>query len=269
MQIIKATQEHLELVKEITHKTISEIYPYYYPKGVVDFFLAHHKAENILKDIDAGIVYLAMDEGKGIGTVTLRGNEICRLFVCPEYQHQGVGRQLLDFAEGLIGEKYSEIMIDSSLPAKLLYSKRGYTTVETHTIMAENDDVLVYDVMKKNSNTNQPINYDGKRFVPMVNSENGEVDGQTIFQYHQRKNVVWAEYAGGEIQHGSLEGMVDEAGNLNFTYVHLNKEGQIRMGECISKPVVLEDGRLELHEQWKWLNGDMSKGESVVVEIFL
>ena len=149
MQIIKAAQEQLELVKEITRKTISEIYPHYYPQGVVDFFLAHHKAENIVKDIDAGIVYLAMKEGKGIGTVTIRENDICRLFVLPEYQHKGVGSRLLDFAENLIGEKYAEILIDSSLPAKRIYLKRGYVAVENQTIVAENGDILVYDVMKK------------------------------------------------------------------------------------------------------------------------
>ncbi len=270
MQIVKATQEQIELVKEITHKTINEVYPHYYPGGVVAFFLAHHKTENIKKDIDAGIVYLMMDGERGIGTVTLHGNEICRLFVLPECQHQGLGRQLLDFAEEMIGEKYSEILIDSSLPAKNVYLRRGYVTTETHRIVAENGDVLVYDVMIKKSISKQEfINYDGKQFVPKSNSENGEVDGQTVFRYHQRENVIWAEYIGGEIIQGSLIGTVDETGNLDFTYVHLNKALEIRIGECNSKPIVLEDGRLELHEKWQWLNGDKSKGESVVVEVLL
>ena len=55
MHIIKAQTEHFEDVKSITHKTISEIYPRYYPKGVVDFFLAHHSDENIMKDVAAEI----------------------------------------------------------------------------------------------------------------------------------------------------------------------------------------------------------------------
>lgn len=270
MQIVRATQEQIELVKEITHKTITEVYPHYYPNGVVAFFQSHHKTENIKKDIDAGIVYLLMNGEKGIGTVTMRGNEICRLFVLPKWQHQGLGRQLLDFAEEIISKQYAEIMIDSSLPAKQMYLKRGYIATETHTIVAGNGDVLVYDVMiKKHISKQEPINYDGKQFVPKVNSENGEVDGQTVFQYHQRENVIWAEYAGGDILQGSLVGTVDVNGNLDFTYVHLNKAMVIRMGECNSKPIVLKDGRIELHEQWQWLNGDKSKGESVVVEVHL
>lgn len=136
-------------MKEITYKTITEVYPHYYPNGVVEFFLTHHKTENIKKDIDSGSVYLLMDGGKGIGTVTLRGNEICRLFVLPKWQHQGFGKRLLDFAEEMIGENYSEILIDSSLPAKQMYLKRGYIATETHKIVADNRDILVYDVMKK------------------------------------------------------------------------------------------------------------------------
>lgn len=203
MQIIKAEQENLDTVKFITHETISAIYPRYYPMGVVDFFLSHHSDENIQKDIASGCVFLLMDGAEAIGTVTIKKNEICRLFVLPEHQHKGFGRKLLDFAEERIAEKYTEICLASSLPAKHTYLKRGYVAVEAHTIVADNGDVLCYDLMKKSSNyKNKLIDYDGKAFVPKMNTENGEVDG-----------------------------------------------------------------RLELHEDWQWLNGDESKGKSVIVEV--
>ena len=152
MQIIKAQSEKIDTIKRITHNTISEIYPHYYARGVVDFFLAHHNNENIMKDILAGIVYLILDGEEAVGTVTIKENEICRLFVLPEYQHKGFGRQLLDFAEKMIEEEYTEIYLDSSLPAKSTYLKRGYITVEARKIVAENGDVLCYDLMRKNCN---------------------------------------------------------------------------------------------------------------------
>ena len=31
-------------------------------------------------------------------------------------------------------------------------------------------------------------------------------------------------------------------------------------------PCILENGKIELHEKWKWLNGDESEGESVITE---
>lgn len=152
MQITKAQVENSEEVKSITHRTIAEIYPRYYPRGVVDFFLSHHSDENIWKDILAERVYLLLSGEEAIGTVTIRENKICRLFVLPEHQQKGVGAQLLDFAEKRIEEEYTEIILDSSLPAKIVYLKRGYVAMEAHTIVTENGDVLCYDLMKKNSN---------------------------------------------------------------------------------------------------------------------
>lgn len=268
MKIFKADETQFDKVKQIAHETIAEIYPRYYPTGVVDFFLAHHNDENIKKDIVSGCVFLLGNEEKAIGTVTIKENEINRLFVLPKFQHKGFGRMLMDFAEERIAEEYVEICLDSSLPAKHTYLKRGYVAVEAHTIVAENGDVLCYDWMKKNSRSkSQHINYDGRKFVPKTNTENGEVDGQTVFHYHQRENIIWAEYAGGEILRGFLIGMADESGKLEFTYQHINASMQIRLGKCNSIPVRQEDGRLEMYEEWQWLNGDESKGESVIVEV--
>lgn len=73
MNIIKASANHLNKVKEITCETIKEIYPHYYPKGAVDFFLAHHSEDNILNDITDGIVFLVEDSGNSVGTVTIKG----------------------------------------------------------------------------------------------------------------------------------------------------------------------------------------------------
>ena len=161
LYIEKIDRTYFEEVKRITVNTIKNIYPHYYPDGAVNFFLEHHNSENITKDILADIVYLIMDGEETLGTVTIKENEICRLFVLPKYQHKGFGRQLLNFAEKMIAEEYTEIYLDSSLPAKSTYLKRGYVAVEAHKIVAENGDVLCYDLMKKNSNyKNRKVNYD-------------------------------------------------------------------------------------------------------------
>ena len=46
MSIRQAVLSDLDRVKYISEVTISEIYPHYYPKGAVDFFLAHHSENN-------------------------------------------------------------------------------------------------------------------------------------------------------------------------------------------------------------------------------
>ena len=150
MSIRSAQTTDFDIVRKITRETIGEIYPHYYPTGAVEFFLNHHSDENIANDISDGIVYLCCDpEGNTAGTVTIRENEICRLFVLPEYQGRGYGRELLEFAESVIAGEFNEIVIDASLSAKSIYLRRGYKETEYHTIKTGNCDHLCYDVMKK------------------------------------------------------------------------------------------------------------------------
>lgn len=147
--ITKVAIEQFEEVKKITQDTIAGIYPKYYPTGAVDFFKKHHNDESIRMDLQAGLVYLLVENDEYVGTVTVKGNEICRLFVLPKFQHRGYGQELLDFAEEKVGATYDAVMIDASLPAKKIYKLRGYSEVEYHQIISDNGDVLCYDVMKK------------------------------------------------------------------------------------------------------------------------
>lgn len=149
MKIKKAQISDLELVSNITRTTIKAVYPNYYPKGAVDFFLSHHSIENIRNDIETENIYLLSFEDNTIGTITVKENHINRLFILPEFQKKGGGRILMDFAEKLISEKYKEIATDASLPAKGMYLKRGYTETSYNTILTENGDYLCYDEMKK------------------------------------------------------------------------------------------------------------------------
>ena len=150
MRISKAELNEFSYVKKITQDTIKAVYPKYYPTGAVEFFLKHHKDENIINDIKQGKVYILQhDNGEYIGTITVDGNEIKRLFVLPEYQHKGFGRELMDQAEIVIAQDYNEIVLDASFPAKNIYRKRGYVETDYCTIIAENGDYLCYDVMEK------------------------------------------------------------------------------------------------------------------------
>lgn len=149
MTIVQAAAGDFEAVKRITRDTIREIYPRYYPAGAVDFFCNYHSDERIMADIASGRVYLLLKENQAVGTVTISGNEINRLFVLPEYQHKGFGRALLDFAEQAVLLQYDTVHMDASLPAKAIYKKRGYRETEYHTIRTENGDYLCYDVMTR------------------------------------------------------------------------------------------------------------------------
>jgi len=110
------------------------------------------------------------------------------------------------------------------------------------------------------------INYDGKYFRPVSNTENGETSGDTLFKYRQEGNILTAEYAGGKIKYGHLIGLVDENGNIDMRYHQINDHGVIMTGLCKSTPEFMTNGKIRLHETWEWTSGDKSKGQSIIEE---
>ncbi|WAC11971.1 n-acetylglutamate synthase [Dyadobacter pollutisoli] len=110
------------------------------------------------------------------------------------------------------------------------------------------------------------INYDNKVFIPLANSENGEVDLQMQFLYKQTGNIVTSTYSGGRIVTGHLIALVDDQGNLDMRYHQVNDKGEITTGVCYSTPEQLPNGKLRMHEKWRWTSGDLSEGESLLEE---
>lgn len=110
------------------------------------------------------------------------------------------------------------------------------------------------------------INYDNKTFASVENSETGEVGAETVFHYHQKDNLIWAEYCGGAIVFGNLIGKIADNETLEIRYQHLNQKGELMTGQCFSTPETLSDGRIRLREKWRWTSGDFSAGESIVEE---
>lgn len=88
-----------------------------------------------------------------------------------------------------------------------------------------------------------------------------------FFYYQQQDYIVTAHYSGGSIVKGHLIAIVDETGHLNMRYHHINTDGKLMTGVCHSKPEILPNGKLRLHESWQWTSGDLSSGTSVIEEI--
>ena len=108
--------------------------------------------------------------------------------------------------------------------------------------------------------------YDGRRFRTVANTANGEVGAETVFEYHQEGDAVWATYRGGGVTLGTLVATVDDDGRLDMRYAHVNDAGELMTGVCTSTPETLPDGRLRLHEVWQWTSGDGSSGTSILEE---
>lgn len=111
------------------------------------------------------------------------------------------------------------------------------------------------------------MNYNNRVFIGKSNSANGEVSAPTRFYYRQKEGRVWADYSGGEIVSGHLQGKMLTDGSLVFMYHHENIHGELMAGKCRSTPHKKPDGKLVLKENWQWLTGDQSTGTSELEEV--
>ncbi len=151
------------------------------------------------------------------------------------------------------------------------YEKNGFTFLGTKQL--ENLDALPDHYSKgpvclfQKSIPTPNFNYNNRQFRPVKNSENGETSKDTIFQYAQKGNILTSTYKGGDIVSGHLIGLVDQNGTINMRYHQVNKKGELMTGTCTSKPEILENGKIRLHETWKWTSGDNSEGYSILEEI--
>ena len=136
-------------VAEIVDKTIRAVYPHYYPSGAVRFFLELHNEQKIGEALAGEDIYFAVVQGEIVGTGSIRRNEICRLFILPEYQAKGYGSRLMDFLEAMVFRRYHTVHIDASFPAESMYLKRGYRIKTYEKIETEGGDYLCYHTMEK------------------------------------------------------------------------------------------------------------------------
>ena len=109
--------------------------------------------------------------------------------------------------------------------------------------------------------------YGGRLFRPVKNSGSGETSPETIFRYQQKGDVLTGDYSGGNIEYGQILGLVDERGHITLRYQHLNDYGELKTGHCRSRPEILANGKIRLHEKWQWTSGNRAKGQTILEEI--
>jgi GNAT superfamily N-acetyltransferase len=146
---IVAQPSDLDTVQRIVKTAINEIYPLYYPSGVVQFFLDHHARNRILDDIEAGHVFIFETDFAIVGTGTICENEIARVFVLPEYQGRGYGSSIMKQLEDIVFRTRMTVKLDSSVPAFGMYLKRGYKFCAWRKIVTPSGQVLCYHEMEK------------------------------------------------------------------------------------------------------------------------
>ncbi len=109
------------------------------------------------------------------------------------------------------------------------------------------------------------ISLDGRTLVGIANDEEGEVNGDTQFQFEQAGDRIYAQYSGGEIVEGHLIGAFDGS-QWDIRYVQMNEDGDTASGHSTGEVSLLDDGRVRVEDEWAW-ESKPGTGESILEEI--
>ena len=140
----------LDKIKEIIDITIDKCYVNIYSPEAINYFKQCHSKENILSDAKRGTTLTLIDNLEIIGTGTLLGEEIKRVFVLRQYQGQGLGKLIMThLEEHAVKERLKKVTLCSLLVSKKFYEKLRYTQIKENFIDLGNGEKLDHYEMFK------------------------------------------------------------------------------------------------------------------------
>jgi len=93
-------------------------------------FANHCSVETIISELDKKLTFVCVDDGKIVGTATLKGDEISTVFILPEYQGKGLGKKFMKMLENeAVSKGLSKVKLFAVLSAVSFYEMLGYKSV--------------------------------------------------------------------------------------------------------------------------------------------
>ncbi len=109
------------------------------------------------------------------------------------------------------------------------------------------------------------FDFNNKTFLLVQNTDNGQVNSETIFKYKQDGNLVTADYFGGSVKYGKI--IADLQGDkLNMLYQCMTTENELKAGKAIADITLTDQGKIKLTLNWQWLTNENEKGQSEYIE---
>jgi GNAT superfamily N-acetyltransferase len=140
----------LDSVKELINRTIDVCYNGFYLKEVMNYFDMYNWEGNILKAARDGYIVVVEKQGKIIGTGSVIGDTILRVFVDPGHHKQGLGKMIMNELEKQAEANGIEILRLRALAnARKFYESLGYSTVDRGLVEVDNGTHLEYYQMEK------------------------------------------------------------------------------------------------------------------------
>lgn len=123
-------QSDVGALSNLMRETIKKSNSPDYPEKTICLLCNLYNPKDLLSDSKRMEIFVAENEHGLIGTVSLDGDRISRMFVKPTRQGIGIGRQLLQHLESIVLNKGIVVLrVRSSITAFGYYRKLGYSKV--------------------------------------------------------------------------------------------------------------------------------------------
>ena len=140
----------LKPIFELVQNTIAVSYADVYPPEAIEFFKNHHSQENIMKDIERGYIVVAESGGLLLGTGTIIETSIRRVFINPEYQHQGIGKIIANKLERKAKSSgLAKLDLSASLKSRQFWEAMGFVATGEFALPVANAKKLIFYEMIK------------------------------------------------------------------------------------------------------------------------
>ena len=148
VKIRRATAGDAEAVYEIVLRALRETNARDYPASVIDR-LVLTLPEGVASKLEEWRAYVAVVDGRIVGTGSLNGKTVRALFVHPDYQGCGIGTKLMDAVENAANvQSVNTLSVQSSITAQPFYAKRSFKVVREFFRGEERRIVMSKDISR-------------------------------------------------------------------------------------------------------------------------
>lgn len=127
--IRRATMDDSPAVHEVVLRALRETNARDYPASVIDR-LVLTLPEKVASNLDTWHAFVAIVDGRLVGTASLSGDTVKSVFVHPDYQRGGVATKLMSAVENAaLAQSVRALNVQSSITAQPFYAMRGFNIV--------------------------------------------------------------------------------------------------------------------------------------------
>ena len=118
-------------VSNLIRNTLNKVNSKDYSQEIIDKMCRHFTPEKINENSISREIYVAVQNEKIIGTVSINNNNIHSFFVDYKHLNEGIGTALYNYIETRITDNgFKEIIVPSSITSEYFYHKNGFTAIE-------------------------------------------------------------------------------------------------------------------------------------------